>query len=152
NWNFVPLEDTKTKTPTRKGLRMEEMTEAQKKTTLELLRAGTSSTGFEKATTIMSLESILADLEKGRNFTRSPGWYFVSLFGTPSKTGRWGWRIEGHHLSINFTLDGGKVIGATPYFFGANPAVVKGGPKDGLRTLPEAEDPARELIQSLDDD
>src|SRR5262249_58357739 len=44
NWNFVPLEDTKTKTPTRKGLRMEEMTEAQKKTTLELLRAGTSST------------------------------------------------------------------------------------------------------------
>jgi hypothetical protein len=152
NWNFVPLEDRATKKPTRKGLRLEEMTEAQKKAAMDLLRAGTSPSGYNKATTIMSLEAILADLEKGRGFTRSPGWYFVSVFGTPSKTGKWGWRIEGHHLSINFTLDGGKVIGATPYFFGANPATVKGGPKDGLRTLAESEDLARELIKSLDDE
>jgi hypothetical protein len=154
NWNFIPLEDKATKKPTRKGLRMDEMTDEQKNIALDLLRAGTSSSGYTKATTIMSLESILADLEKNRKdaFTRSPGWYFVSVFGKPSKTGKWGWRIEGHHLSINFTLDGGKVIGSTPFFFGANPATVKGGKREGLRTLPEAEDHARELFKSLDED
>src|SRR5262249_51512864 len=56
------------------------------------------------------------------------------------------------HLSLNFTLDGGKVIGATPAFFGANPATVRDGPRKGLRTLPEAEDLARDLAKSLDKD
>lgn len=152
NWNFIPMEDKATKKPTRKGLRLEEMTPEQRKATLALLQAGTSGSGYKQATTIMSLEAILADLEKGRGFTRSPDWYFVSIFGTPSKTGKWGWRIEGHHLSINFTLDGGKVIGATPYFFGANPARVMAGEREGLRTLAASEDYARELFKSLDED
>src|SRR5204863_375511 len=69
----------------------------------------------------------------------------------PSKTGKWGWRVEGHHLALNFTLDGSQIVSATPAFFGANPATVKDGPRKGLRTLAEAEDLARELFQSLDD-
>ncbi len=152
NWNFVPLQ-TKDKKPTRKGLRLEEMTAEQRTAAKDLVRAGTSSTGYTKATTIMSLESILADLEgaKGVN-VRSPGWYFFSVFGTPSKTGKWGWRVEGHHLSLNFTLDRGKVVAATPAFFGANPAEVRAGDQKGLRTLAEAEDFARELFDSLDAD
>jgi hypothetical protein len=152
NWNFVPLQDKQGK-PTRKGLRLEEMTAEQKKLALELVRAGTSKDGFTQATTIMSLESILADLEKSRGgLVRNPEWYFFSVFGTPGKTGKWGWRVEGHHLSLNFTLDGNKVIGATPYFFGANPAEVKAGDRKGLRTLPEAEDFARDLFESLTDE
>src|SRR5262245_31826478 len=63
NWNFVPLQD-KEKKPTRKGLRFEEMTAEQKKAALALLEAGTSPEGYKKATTIMSLESILAEQEK----------------------------------------------------------------------------------------
>jgi hypothetical protein len=151
NWNFVPLQD-KDRNPTRKGLRFGQMTEEQKETTRALLRAGTSRTGFLKATTIMSLESILADLEKNGAMVRNPGWYFLSIFGTPSKIGKWGWRIEGHHLSLNFVVDRGKIVGSTPAFFGANPAEIKQGAKKGLRTLPEAEDLARELFASLDDD
>ena len=151
NWHFVPLED-KDKKPTRKGVRLEEMTEAQKSAAKELLRSGLSMEGFQKATTIMSLEAILRELEQGKGPVRNPEWYFVTMYGTPAKTGRWGWRIEGHHLCLNFTVDNGKIVGSTPAFFGANPAIVKAGPRQGLRTLPEAEDLARELFGSLDTD
>jgi hypothetical protein len=151
NWHFVPLQ-TADKKPTRKGLPLEEMTAEQKAAALALLRAGTSSDGYTKATTIMSLEAILKELEKDGAMVRNPEWYFFTVFGSPSKNGKWGWRVEGHHLALNFTLDGGKVIGSTPAFFGSNPALVKDGPRKGLQTLPEAEVFARELFQSLDKD
>jgi Protein of unknown function (DUF3500) len=149
NWHFVPHQAKKK--PLRKGIRLDEMTAEQKAAALRLVQAGTSPSGFAKATTVMSLESILHDLERNATIVRDPDWYFFSVFGTPSKTGKWGWRVEGHHLSLNFTLDQGRIVGATPYFFGANPAEVKAGPRKGLRTLPEAEDAARRLIASLDD-
>jgi len=150
NWWFVPRED-KQKKSTRKGLPLKEMTEPQKKAALALVAAGTSASGNEKAVTIMSLESILLELEKGKGPTRDPEWYFFSIFGNPSKSGKWGWRVEGHHLSLNFTLDGTEVVSATPTVFAANPATVKSGSRKGLRTLPEADDLAIELFKSLDD-
>jgi hypothetical protein len=146
-WFFTPQQDMEKKA-TRKGLRLEEMTDEQKKLALELVRSGTSDSGYTKATTIMSLEAILKDLEKNGAMVRNTGWYFFSVFGDPTKTGKWGWRVEGHHLSLNFTLEGGKVLGSTPAFFGANPAKTK----DGKRTLPEAEDLAIDLLKSLDKD
>jgi hypothetical protein len=149
-WNFVPLQDREKK-PTRKGLRFEEMTAPQREAALGLLRAGTSDRGYQAATTIMSLENILKELEKGGTNVRNPGWYFVSVFGTPAKTGKWGWRIEGHHLSLNYEIEDGKVAAATPAFFGANPATVRDGPKQGLRAIPEVDDLAKELFLSLDD-
>jgi hypothetical protein len=153
NFHFVPLQDKDGK-PTRKGLRLEEMTAEQKEAAKALVKAGTSTTGYDKAITIMSLESILRDLEKpkGGALVRNPEWYFFTVFGKPSKTGKWGWRVEGHHLSLNFTIDKGKVISSTPAFFGANPAKVMAGAKKDLRTLPEAEDRARELFEALDED
>jgi hypothetical protein len=148
-WQFVPLQDMDKK-PTRKGVRLEEMSDEQKKAALDLLRAGTSDSGYTKATTIMSLENILRELEKGSGPVRNPGWYFFTVFGKPSKAGKWGWRVEGHHLSLNFTIDNGAVVSATPAFFGANPATVMDGERKGLRTLPQADDLARELFKSLD--
>jgi Protein of unknown function (DUF3500) len=150
NWFFIPLQDNKTRKSTRKGLPLENMTPPQKEAARALLKAGTSQTGFTKATTIMSLEAILRDLEKQGAMVRNPEWYFFSIFGTPSKTGQWGFRIEGHHLSLNFTLDRGQVVGFTPCFFGANPATVKQGDRQGLRILAEAEDLAQQLFNSLD--
>jgi hypothetical protein len=116
-----------------------------------LLKAGLSKAGYERATTIISLETILRELEKGRVAVRDPGWYFVTLFGEPTAAGKWGWRIDGHHLSLNFTLDQGRIIAATPAFFGANPATVKAGERAGLRPLADVEELAWKLIQSLDD-
>jgi len=151
NWYFTP-QQSKDKKYTRKGLPLEDMNKDQRAVVLELLHAGLSETGYKKATTIMSLESILADLEKKGAMVRDPNWYFLTVFGSPSKTGKWGWRFEGHHLSLNFTLEGGKVVSATPTFFGANPAEVKSGPQKGLRTLPESIDKARALVDLLSED
>jgi hypothetical protein len=149
NWNFVPLQD-KDKRPTRKGLPLGDMSPAQQELALALVKVGTSDYGHKTALQIMSLEKILRELEKKGSMVRDPGWYFFTLFGKPGKTGRWGWRVEGHHLSLNFTVEQGEVVAATPAFFGANPASVKGGPRKGERTLPEADDTARELYQALD--
>ncbi len=153
NSNFVPLQEKGVK-PLHKGLTLEEMNAGSSRTKAEdLLRAGTSEAGFNKATTIMSLESILKELEKGGANVRNPGWYFFSIFGQPGKKGDWGYRIEGHHLSLNFTFKDGKLIGSTPAIFGANPAkVMNGDVKKGMRTLPEAEDNALDLYNALDDD
>lgn len=147
-WYFTPRQD-KQKNPTRIGVRFEELSAEQIALALELLKSGTSDTGYKQATTIMSLESILRDLEKAGAMVRNPNWYFVSIYGTPALTGSWGWRIEGHHMSISFRIDDGQVTSATPFFFGANPAHVKAGDRKGLRTLPEVEDLARELFDSL---
>jgi hypothetical protein len=150
-WFFTPQQD-KQKNPTRKGVRFEELDAKHRAAATALLRSGLSARGFDQASTIMSLESILAALETKGAMVRNPDWYFISIFGTPSNTGSWGWRIEGHHLSVNVTLEKGEVVSATPLMFGANPAEVKEGPRKGLRTLPEIEDIARELIASLSAD
>ncbi|MCE9560908.1 MAG: DUF3500 domain-containing protein [Planctomycetes bacterium] len=148
-WFFTPQQD-KEKKFTRKGARLEEMTAEQKTNALELLKAGLSAKGYETATTIIGLEQLLFDLEGPKGaMTRNSGWYFVSVFGEPSATGKWGWRFEGHHLSVNYTLDKGEVISATPLLLASNPAVVKDGDKKGLRPLPAIEDHARALMKSL---
>lgn len=151
NWHFIPLQDNKSRKATRNGLPLEEMTPAQRSAALALVKAGTSGDGYTQATTIMSLESILHELEKNGAMIRNPEWYFFAVFGKPSKTGKWGWRVEGHHLSLNFTVENGKVVSSTPCFFGANPATVQGGPRKGLRTLAPAEDLARDLFKALDE-
>src|SRR5207245_6913565 len=125
----------------------EETTAEQRSLALALVKCGTSNDGYVKATTIMSLEAILKDTEKNGTNVRNPDWYFFTIFGTPTKTGKWGWRVEGHHLSLNFTIDNGKVLSATPAFFGANPAVVRDGDRKGTAVLPEAEELAGQLAR-----
>lgn len=144
NWHFIPRE--------RKGLSIKTMTPAQRALTFGLLHTGLGASGYLKATTIMSLEQILLELEKGSGPTRDPELYFLTVFGKPSNRGRWGWRVEGHHLSLNFTIDEGKIVSATPIFFGSNPGEVRQGPREGLRVLAEIEDRALRLVQALTDD
>jgi hypothetical protein len=151
NYHFTPQQD-KNKKATRLGLPLETMSKEQRTAALELLKAGTSETGYQSAITIMGLEAILRDLEKAGAMVRNPDWYFFTVFGKPSRTGKWGWRVEGHHLSLNFVVDKGTVVAATPCFFGANPATVKGGDKKGQRTIPESDDLAKDLFNALDDD
>ena len=89
-WFFTP-QQTKDKQPTRVGVRMEELSAEQKQAALDLLKTGLSENGFKQATTIMSLEGILNELEGGAKsaMVRNPGWYFVTVFGEPSNTGPW---------------------------------------------------------------
>jgi len=138
NWHFIPKE--------RKGLPLREMTPYQKHLASALLASGLSQTGYIKAVTIMSLEDVLKIIESDSGERRNPEKYYFSVFGTPSDSGTWGYRVEGHHLSQNFTVVNGRVIDA-PSFFGANPAEVRQGPRKGLRALLGEDDRGIELIR-----
>ncbi|MBL8236087.1 MAG: DUF3500 domain-containing protein [Bryobacterales bacterium] len=141
NWHFIPRE--------RKGLSYKHMTPEQRPLALALLNASLSQQGFVKATSIMSLEEILKIQENntppGR---RDPENYFFSIFGEPSENGTWGFRFEGHHVAMNFTIVNNKVA-SSPMFYGTNPAEVKAGPRAGLRVLGNEEDLARAVVKSL---
>ena len=144
-FHFIPTE-----TFPRNGLTIREMTDAQRAHAHDLLSAGLSQRGYLTATTVMSLETVLNALEQGRRLDRDPELYFFSIFGTPSPDDPWGWRVEGHHLSLHFTIIDGTAVASAPSFFGANPAQVRTGPKAGLRTLRAREDTARALVMALD--
>ena len=140
NWHFIPRE--------RKGLPFAELTPAQKHLAHSVLASALSHRGYLKAVTIMSLEQILHDMEN-QSPRRNPDLYFFSVFGEPG-VGNWGLRIEGHHLSLNFTARGDEILAATPSFFGSNPAEVRTGPRAGLRVLAFEEQLGRQLVKSLD--
>jgi hypothetical protein len=143
NWHFIPRG--------RKGLPIKELSPEQRALAFALIQSGLSGSGFLKATTIMSLEQILRELEKGSGPVRDPELYYLTIFGKPEDRGKWGWRIEGHHLSLNFALEDAKIVAATPAFFGSNPGEVRQGPRQDLRTLADREDRALRLIQALDE-
>lgn len=149
-WHFVPMNDFQNKRSTRKGLPLQDMTPTQRKAADALLASGTSADGFRWMQEIMDRESMLAELEPKNVWFRRPDWYFFSVYGTPGSQGRWGWRVDGHHLAANFTVQDGKLISASPFFLGLNPVTVKHGPRAGERkTITECEDVARSLYLAL---
>jgi hypothetical protein len=142
NWHFIPKE--------RKGLPFREMDPGQRALAETLLSTGLSQKGFSKVGGIMSLEPVLKVMEGGKGPGRDAAGYFFSIFGTPSQSNTWGWRFEGHHAALNFTVIKGQTIASSPAFFGSNPAEIKDGPRKGFRALAGEEDAARELVLSLD--
>jgi hypothetical protein len=81
---------------------------------------------------------------------RDPGRYFVALFGTPAPGDAWGFRYEGHHLSLHLTVAPGAVPASTPLFLGAQPRVVpEGVPDAGAAVLIDEEAAARALLAAL---
>ena len=144
DWHYVPRE--------RKGLPLGAMTDAQKRALHALLESALSEDGVRKVDGVILLEAVLREIEGSP--IRDPAHYTVSLFGEPGALGAdvpWGWRLEGHHLSLNFLERHGRVS-VTPWFLGANPERVASGPHAGLRPLAEEEDLARALAKSLDEE
>ena len=136
----------------RKGLMIKEMNEAQRRLAHDLLRTGLSARGYNKVTAIIELEDILKAIETGGKMARNKEEYLFAVFGSPSAKGAWGWRVEGHHISLRFTIADGAARGnlsTSPMFLGANPAEVRDGDKKGLRVLGEEEDAARALVLAL---
>jgi hypothetical protein len=145
-WHYVPAQQFP-----RNGVPIRAMNEAQRALAHELLKTGLSQRGYTQATTIMvDLETILKAIENG-SAMRDPEQYCFSIFGTPAAKGVWGWRVNGHHLSLHFNVGNGSVVASAPTFFGSNPAEVRvEGPKKGLRVLGDREDTARALMEALD--
>jgi hypothetical protein len=154
DWHFVPMPLAGSQVPGtskgRKGLSFGEMQPFQRELATALLAAGLSQTGFIKAQSIMSLDQVLLLMEQGAGGNRrDPDNYYVTIFGTPAATGTWGYRVEGHHVSQNYTIVNGTIVDA-PSFFGSNPAEVRVGPRKGLRVLAAEDDYGYEVIESLD--
>ena len=143
NWHYIPK--------SRKGLTLNEMTGQQSKDAFALLRTVLSDTGFNKANSIIQLENVLREVES-RSSTdtyRDPGNYFFSIFGNPAADAIWGWRLEGHHLSFNFSSEDNRLVSGTPSFLGSNPAVVLSGTEKGKYILKDEADLGFALLHSL---
>ena len=148
NWHYIPRE--------RKGLPIRELEGDALATGLALLRSGLSEVGYDQALNVMSLEELLYLLEGGtreeRRDKRDPKKYYISIFGKPGNKGSWAWRVEGHHLSLNYTIVDGELVSTTPEFFGANPGFVDAGPGREIRVLGPEEDIARQILKQCSPD
>jgi Protein of unknown function (DUF3500) len=151
NWHFVPR--------ARKGLPFKSMSPEQRRLAERLVATGLSGRGFDTALTIMGLETVLRETEgllqrAGMRILkipqRDPELYYLTIFGDPGEHQPWGWRFEGHHLSLNFTSPVATLPAVTPSFFGSNPNERRGEQGTVERVLAPEEDLARELVKSLD--
>lgn len=143
NWHYIPRE--------RKGLPLRALHGEPLEAAHRLIASGLSEAGYGQALDVMSLEEVLYLLEGGerekRRERRDPEKYYISIFGEPAMNGTWGWRLEGHHLSLNYSITDGEVTASTPEFFGANPALIDAGPGRNIRVLGTEEDLARQILK-----
>ncbi|WP_428668716.1 DUF3500 domain-containing protein [Reyranella sp.] len=137
DWHYIPR--------SRRGLSLGEMKPAQRETAQALFATVLNERGLQAVENVRIVEGVLR--EQQGSF-RDPDRYYVSIFGTPGRF-PWGWRLEGHHLSLNVALPAAGHVSATPFFIGSHPATVRDGPHKGLRPLGPAEDLARQLMASL---
>jgi hypothetical protein len=148
NWHFIPKD--------RNGIVLWDLNGETRKVAEELVKAGLSAAGYAKTLQVRSLEEVLYLFEGGeeefRRNRRHPHKYHITVFGTPGPSGLWGWRFEGHHLSLNFGIQDGVVVSSTPEFFGANPGQIDAGPGRTLRVLGQREDLARQILKACSED
>jgi len=140
DWHYTPR--------SRNGVSFKDLDGGAREAVHALLKQALSASGHARVVNIIELELVLKEIETF-GLMRDPERYHLTIYGTPNRTIAWGWRFEGHHLSLNFTLAGDKAVSDTPSFFGANPALVPRGPKKGQRVLAQEEDEARKLLASL---
>lgn len=143
DWHFVPKG--------RNGVSLHDLSQPQFEAAMNLLKSSLSVQGFKKATDVIALESVLREVEgRGPDDTyRDPKKYFFTIFGTPSKQEPWGWRLEGHHISLNFTSIDNKIQSSTPSFFGSNPGIIPQGKRKGEMILKAESDRGFTMVNSL---
>ena len=140
DWHYIPR--------SRQGLALGEMKPAQREAAHALFGSVLNERGLQAIENVRIVEGVLRE---SQGSFRDPDRYYVSIFGTPGRF-PWGWRLEGHHLSLNVTLAAAGHITATPFFLGAHPATVREGPHKRLRPLGAAEDLARQLMAALSEE
>lgn len=146
DWHYVPR--------SRRGLALSGMDRTQRRAALSLVKAALGPQGFAKAEGVFALEAVLRQSLPPHTRARSPSWrdpglYQIAVFGRPAMQGAWALRIEGHHLSVNLTMREGRIVAATPLFFGASPSAIRSGPRQGVRPLAAEEDEARAIVRAL---
>jgi len=135
NWHYVPR--------SRRGLALRDMSESQRARAMALLDSGLGSAGVARIQGVRHLEGVL---RQRQGAWRDPDNYALTIFGAPGAY-PWGWRFEGHHLSLNVAAIAPDRIAVTPAFWGANPARTS----DGFRLMGAVEDLGRALVRGLPD-
>ena len=143
NWNYFGIGGY-----IKPGLRLEQMSAAQKEAAWSVLATVWSSAGVAKAKNVMLLQDILAASGNGAG-QRSSERFSLAVFGTPAETGAWGLRCEGHHLTQSVAVRDNRIVSVTPFSFSANPNRVTAGRHAGLNTLKAEEGMARRLFADL---
>src|SRR3954469_16796023 len=144
HWNFLPESG-------RHGLPLGELDRHQEVLAHRLIAESMSLPAYARVVQVMSNEHVLRELNLpvfghvAATFRDARG-YFLTFFGQPQPDTTWGWRLVGHHLSINVTVVDGDLVNTTPFLLGAEPA--RYGP---FRILGEEEDAAFVLLDSLAD-
>jgi uncharacterized protein DUF3500 len=139
DWTYVPRD--------RIGLALDDLDRPARAAVHRLLAATLRAHSYAQVAAIMALEDVLDQAEGGGGRRRRDDYHLV-VFGEPGAE-QWGWRFEGHHVSLNITVVDGEVA-ATPLFLGANPAIVADGDVPVLRPLVQEEEAARALLDALD--
>lgn len=147
-WNNLPVGMRP-----RAGISVGNMRNDQRKLFHRLLSVSLSSQGYLKATSIMQLDNLLNQYydsllykkeidSKTYNEIRALEWstrnFYLAFFGEPTNK-NWGFKVEGHHLSINFTFSKNQ-LSVTPMFVGTDPAEYQISEYAGLRILGQEED------------
>ena len=142
-WNYFGSSDF-----IKPGLRLEQMSTPQKAVAWDLIATVLSASGLEKARNVMTLQDVLAARGDGVG-RRSSERFSFAVFGVPAETGTWGFRLEGHHLSLSIAVRDGRIISVTPSSFSANPNRVVAGTHSGLVALKGEEALGRRLFGDL---
>ena len=151
NWHYFPEPGfTDEYGYVRNGITFKDMDPKQKHLAYGLLSTGLGRTGFVKTMNVMALEEIVRAIEDDHTGYRDTERFHFTVFGKPAMTGDWGWRVEGHHVSLHYVIRDGELVAASPTFLGANPHEVPQGLHEGMRALAREEDLARRLLTSLD--
>jgi hypothetical protein len=131
----------------RQGISFAEMTDAQRQAAFGLMRASLSAQGFELTRNIMRLNETLADLSDDHTFLGE--WlYYIQIYGRPSATEPWGWKLEGHHAIINYFVLGDQVV-MTPLFIGSEPVKAPSGKYKGLEILQKEQNDGLAMLNAL---
>lgn len=133
----------------RHGVSFDDMSDAQKTAAWDLLDSALSNKGVTLARDIMHLNETLGELTSNNFVEFGEGKYWLTFMGTPSASEPWGWQLDGHHLIINFFVQGDQIV-MTPAFWGSEPAVATGGKYAGTRIMDDEQTKGLALINALD--
>jgi len=131
----------------RQGVSFADMTDRQREAAFGLVRASLSTQGFELTRNIMRLNETLAELSEDHDFLGE--WlYYIQIYGKPSATDPWGWKLEGHHAIINYFVLGDQVV-MTPLFIGSEPVKAPSGKYKGIEILQKEQNDGLEMLKAL---
>jgi hypothetical protein len=158
-WNNLPVGMR-----ARAGISIGQMTEQQRSLFHRILSVSLSSQGYLKSTSIFHLDNLLDEMydsflynkvvdSSTHKMVKGLKWshrnFYLAFFGNPQDA-RWGFKVEGHHLSLNFSFVN-NTLSVSPLFMGTDPAEYPIREYAGWRVLGQEEDLGIKLINQLNE-